>query len=181
MLHPSESPHLRVWSIYDIDRPAGGLAWEDANLPPPSWTTVNKTNGHAHLVYGLRVPVLTSSMEARQAPLRYLNAVEAAFRAKLDSDDGYSGLITKNPAHPLWWTICGPELAYELGELAEWVDLDRFKAKQGVKVAEVGLGRNITVFDFVRLWAYKQVRHYHGQKGGFCVLAESCLRPLHGP
>ena len=108
-------PHLRVWSIYDIDRPAGGLAWEDANLPPPSWTTVNKTNGHAHLVYGLRVPVLTSSMEARQAPLRYLNAVEAAFRAKLDSDDGYSGLITKNPAHPLWWTICGPELAYELG------------------------------------------------------------------
>ena len=88
-------PHLRVWSIYDIDRPAGGLAWEDANLPPPSWTTVNKTNGHAHLVYGLRVPVLTSSMEARQAPLRYLNAVEAAFRAKLDSDDGYSGLITK--------------------------------------------------------------------------------------
>ena len=35
-------PHLRVWSIYDIDRPAGGLAWEDANLPPPSWTTVNK-------------------------------------------------------------------------------------------------------------------------------------------
>ena len=54
-----------------------------------------KTNGHAHLVYGLRVPVLTSSMEARQAPLRYLNAVEAAFRAKLDSDDGYSGLITK--------------------------------------------------------------------------------------
>ena len=46
--------------------------------------------------------------------------------------------------HILWWTICGPELAYELGELAEWVDLDRFKAKQGVKVAEVGLGRNIT-------------------------------------
>ena len=38
-------------------------------------------------------------MEARQAPLRYLNAVEAAFRAKLDSDDGYSGLITKKIQH----------------------------------------------------------------------------------
>lgn len=160
-------PHLRVWSIYDIDRPAGGLAWEEANLPPPSWATVNKANGHAHLVYGLRAPVLTSSMEARQAPLRYLNAVESAFRAKMEGDAGFSGLITKNPAHPLWWTLKGPELAYELGELADWVDLEPFKARQGVKVAEVGLGRNVTVFDFVRLWAYRQVRHYHGQKGGF--------------
>ena len=160
-------PHLRVWSLYDIDRPGGGLAWEDANLPPASWATVNKSNGHAHLAYGLRAPVLTASMEARQAPLRYLNAVEAAFRAKLGGDDGFSGLITKNPAHPLWWTLKGPELAYELGDLAEWVNLDRFKARQGVKVAEVGLGRNVTVFDFVRLWAYKKVRTYKGMQGGF--------------
>jgi hypothetical protein len=36
-----------------------------------------------------------------------------------------------------------------------------------VKVAEVGLGRNVTVFDFVRVWAYKQVRKFHGQQGGF--------------
>ena len=160
-------PHLRVWSLYDIDRPAGGLAWEDANLPPPSWATVNKANGHAHLAYGLRAPVLTASMEARQAPLRYLNAVEAAFRAKLGGDDGFSGLLTKNPSHPLWWTLKGPELAYELGDLAEWVDLDKFKTRQGVKVAEVGLGRNVTVFDFVRLWAYKKVREFKGQQGGF--------------
>lgn len=162
-------PHLRVWSIYDIDRPAGGLAWEEVNLPPPSWATVNKANGHAHLVYGLRAPVLTSSMEARQAPLRYLNAVESAFRAKLGGDDGYSGLLTKNPAHPLWWTLKGPELAYELGDLAEWVDLERFKSRQGVKVAEVGLGRNVTVFDFVRLWAYKKVRAYKSVQGGFVL------------
>ena len=88
-------PHLRVWSLYDVDRPGGGLAWEDGNLPPPSWATINKANGHAHLAYGLRAPVLTASMEARQAPLRYLNAVESAFRAALDADDGFSGLITK--------------------------------------------------------------------------------------
>ena len=160
-------PHLRVWSLYDIDRPAGGLAWEEANLPPPSWATVNKANGHAHLAYGLRAPVLTASMEARQAPLRYLNAVESAFRARLGGDDGFSGLITKNPAHPLWWTLKGPELAYDLGDLAEWVNLDKFKARQGVKVAEVGLGRNVTVFDFVRMWAYKKVREYKGLRGGF--------------
>ena len=160
-------PHLRVWSLYDIDRPGGGLAWEDGNLPPPSWTAVNRSNGHAHLAYGLSAPVLTASMEARQAPLRYLNAVESAFRARLGGDAGFSGLITKNPAHPLWWTLRGPLLAYEPGELAEWVDLDRFKAQPGVKVAEVGLGRNVTVFDFVRLWSYRHVRTYQHQQGGF--------------
>ena len=172
-------PMLRVWSIYDIDRPGGGLAWDNANLPPPSWATINKDNGHAHLVYGLAAPVLTNSMEARQAPLKYLNAVESAFRAKLGGDDGYSGLITKNPAHPLWWTVLGPELAFELGELAEWVDLDRFKSHQGVKVAEVGLGRNVTVFDFVRLWSYRKVREFKGQQGGFVhwqkAVYERCL------
>ena len=160
-------PHLRVWSIYDIDRPGGGLAWDDANLPQPSWVTVNKANRHAHVVYGLSAPVLTTSMEARQAPLRYLNAVETAFRAKMDADDGYSGLITKNPKHPLWWTIQGRRLDYDLEELSGWVDLSRFTAKQGVKVAEVGLGRNVTVFDFVRLWSYKKVREFKGQPGGY--------------
>lgn len=162
-------PHLRVWSIYDIDRPGGGLAWEDANLPPPAWASINKENGHAHLVFGLTAPVLTNSMEARQAPLRYLNAVEMAFREKLQADPGYSGLITKNPQHPLWWTLRGPNLSYELGYLAEFVNLDQFKSRQGVKVAEVGLGRNVTVFDFVRLWAYKNVRKYLGQKGGYVL------------
>jgi hypothetical protein len=166
-------PHLRVWSIYDIDRPAGGLAWEDANLPPPAWASVNKENGHAHLVYGLTAPVLTNSMEARQAPLRYLNAIEMAFREVLKADQGYSGLITKNPQHPIWWTLRGPNLSYELGYLAEFVNLDQFKSRQGVKVAEVGLGRNVTVFDFVRLWAYKNVRQYFGQKGGYVIWQKS--------
>lgn len=169
-------PHLRVWSIYDIDRPGGSLAWEDANLPVPSWITSNRENRHAHIVYGLSAPVLTNSMEARQAPLRYLNAVEAAYRAKLEADDGYSGLITKNPAHPLWETFKGRNLAYELGHLADSIeDLERFKARPGVKVAEIGLGRNVTIFDFVRLWAYKNVRQYKHIRGGFVYWQKAVL------
>jgi hypothetical protein len=160
-------PHMRVWNLYDIDRPGGGLAWDEANLPPPSWATVNRANGHAHLAYGLTAPVLTASMEARQAPLRYLAAVEGCFRAALGGDDGFSGLITKNPQHPHWWTLKGPQLSYDLGELAEYVDLAKFKPRQGAKVAEIGLGRNVTAFDFLRLWAYREVRKYKGQPQGF--------------
>ena len=76
-------PHLRVWSVFDVDRPAGALAWEDANLLPPSWAATNKTNGHAHLVWGLRAPVLVDGLGARDAPLRYLCAVESLMREKL--------------------------------------------------------------------------------------------------
>lgn len=151
-------PHLRVWSIFDIDRPGGGLAWEDSNLPPPSWATVNKENGHAHLVWGLSAPVLVESPEARQAPIRYLVAVEAAFRAALKADQGYSGLITKNPIHPLWWTLRGPSSSYDLAYLSEWVELPKFLPKQGTKVEEIGLGRNCILFDFLRKWAYQSVR-----------------------
>jgi hypothetical protein len=106
-------PHLRVWTIFDVDYPGAAVAWEDVNLPPPSWATINRSNGHAHLVYGLRAPVLVESIDARQAPIRYLNAVEAAFRAALKADSGYSGLITKNPAHPLWKLLRGPSDHYD--------------------------------------------------------------------
>ena len=159
--HPyiqANPPSLRVWSIFDVDRPAGGLAWEDAVLPPPSWVSVNRANGHAHLVWGLSVPVLVESAEARQAPIRYLVAVEQAFRTGLQADDGYGGLVTKNPAHPHWWTLRGPMASYELSYLADWVDLPKHLPRRGVKVEEVGLGRNCVLFDWLRRWAYEAVR-----------------------
>lgn len=151
-------PHLRVWSIFDVDRPGAAVLWEDQGLPPPSWAAVNRENGHAHLVWGLSVPVLVDSPDLRQAPMRYLCAVESAFRARLQADQGYSGLITKNPVHPLWKTLRGPQLGYELGDLADWVDLPKHIPKR--KPEEVGLGRNVTVFDWLRLYAYRKIRHY---------------------
>lgn len=154
-------PHLRVWSIFDIDRPGGAIAWEEAGLPPPSWATKNRENAHAHLVWGLSAPVLVDGLGARDAPLRYLCAVESLMREKLQADAGYSGLITKNPSHPLWETLRGPRLAYDLSELAEYLPgLEKHRPKR--RVEEVGLGRNVTLFDALRKWAYKGIRQYWG-------------------
>ena len=155
-------PHLRVWSIHDIDRPGGGLAWEAVNLPPPSWSSVNRENAHAHLVWGLNAPVLVDGIGARDAPLRYLCAVESMMRERLQADPGYSGLITKNPIHPLWRTLRGPQLAYELSELAEYLpDIEKYRPKRRAP-EEVGLGRNVALFDQTRKWAYKAIRPYWG-------------------
>lgn len=159
-------PHLRVWSIYDIDRPAAALSWEHANLPPPTWAAVNRVNAHAHLVYGLSAPVLVDSLEARDAPMRYLCAIESMMRAKLDADQGFAGLITKNPAHPLWRTLYGPRLHYELGELAEWLPgLEKHRPKQGESPERIGVGRNVALFDALRQWAYVEIRKWRDATG----------------
>jgi hypothetical protein len=158
-------PHLRVWTIFDVDRPGAALAWEDAMLPPPAWAATNRENGHAHLVWGLSAPVLVDSPDMRQAPMRYLCAVEAAFREKLQADTGYAGLLTKNPAHPLWRVLRGPRLAYELGELAEYVELPKHVPRR--KPEEVGVGRNVTLFDWLRQLAYRRVKHYKSEVRNF--------------
>ena len=166
-------PHLRIWSIHDLDRPfpapdadtwrgSSVLAWEEAGLPPPSWAAVNRENGHAHLVWGLSAPVLVDGLGMRDAPLRWLCAIESMFREKMGADPGFSGLITKNPAHPLWRTLRGPRAFYDLSELAESLPgLEKYRPKAR-KLDEVGLGRNVELFDYLRKWAYGNVREYRG-------------------
>ena len=155
-------PHLRVWALFDIDRPGAANAWSDANLPAPAWTTVNRVNGHAHSARGLRAPVLVDGIRARDAPMRYLCAVVSMMRERLQADQGYSGLITKNPAHPLWYTLRGPNMFYDLSELAEYLPgIEKFKPKRRV-LEEVGLGRNVGLFDKMRKWAYVAIRPYWG-------------------
>lgn len=158
-------PKLRFWSVFDIDRAGAALAWEEAGLPPPAWAAVSPANAHAHLAWGLSAPVLTGEA-GRDAPLRYLAAIEGAMRAKLGADDGFTGVITKNPAHPNWRTLWGPPHPYELGELAEYLDLTKHRPRAGVRVENVGLGRNCTLFDRVRVWAYRAIREYRGQRHG---------------
>ena len=160
-------PHMRIWSIYDVDRASAALAWDDANLPPPAWAAVDRQSTRGHLVWGLSVPVLVDSPDMRQRPMRYLCAIEEAFRVKLQADQGYSGLMTKNPAHELWRVLRGPRIAYELAELADWVDLPKFIPKR--KPEEVGLGRNITVFESLRQYAYRHIRHYKGDVRNFVL------------
>jgi hypothetical protein len=165
-------PHLRMWMLFDIDREGGALAWENAGLPVPAWAAVNRENGHAHIAYGLVAPVLTGD-GSRDAPLRYLCAIDAAYRDKLQADPGYSGLITKNPFHPLWRVLQGTAHMYDLGELAEYVDLRKHIPKPAVKIQEVGLGRNCTLFDWLRKWSYTAVRR-HREKRNFILWQAEC-------
>jgi hypothetical protein len=119
-------PVLTWWLVFDIDHPQAAVAWQDAGLPPPNWVAVNPSNGHAHMVYGLSIPVKTADPEHIKA-LRYFAAVYDAMAVALKADLNYSGLLTKNPTHEKWRTEWVYNALYELSELAEYVASPTYK------------------------------------------------------
>lgn len=165
-------PHLRMWMLFDVDREGAAIAWEDANLPAPAWAAVNRTNGHAHLAYGLSAPVLVAE-SARREPIRFLQGIEGAYRVALQADPGYSGLITKNPHHPLWRVLYGDVRLWELGELAEYGHVEKYIPRYARKPEEVGLGRNCITFEFLRQWSYRNIRAAKA-RGNFVMWQADC-------
>lgn len=148
-------PHAQYWLCFDVDRPGAAIDWSDRNAPAPTLTIMNKANGHAHLLYALKTAVRTAP-DGKIKPLKYAAAVESALREKLDADVGYSGLICKNPNHDNWQiAVWQPEL-YTLDWLADSLDLK--SANEKTILPDYGLGRNCTLFDKTRKWAYRAIR-----------------------
>ena len=147
-------PCLITSLVFDIDRSDAFFAWSDANLPTPTWIAKNRLNGHAHVGYMLATPVCTTH-RARQNVIEYLAKIEQAYSLALGADRGYTGLITKNPCNNTWENHIFDVQPYDLGYLADFVELQELKTD----LREVsGLGRNCAMFDTVRFWAYKAIR-----------------------
>lgn len=157
-------PHVACL-VFDVDSSDGYEAWKDAGLPAPNWITFNPKNSHAHYGYYLEAVVARTSA-AKQKPLRYLAAIEHVLAKRLGADMGYAGLITKNPVHGDWWTIwhhCEP---FSLDYLAEFCpDADLAAYSRRSRKEATGLGRNVTVFDNVREWAYTAIRAHWRPNG----------------
>ncbi|ENG6279478.1 TPA: replication initiation protein [Yersinia enterocolitica] len=148
-------PHAMFWLGFDVDRLGAAIDWSDRNAPAPTMTITNPENGHAHLLYALKTSIRTAP-DGKMKPLKYAAAVENALRKKLDADVGYSGLICKNPNHGHWKiAVWQPEL-YTLDWLADSLDLNAANDKE--IVIDYGLGRNCTLFDRTRKWAYRAIR-----------------------
>jgi len=143
------------WLAFDIDRPGAAIDWSDRGAPAPNLTVKNQANGHAHALYGLATAVRTAP-DGRKGPLRYAAAVENALCERLGADRGYSGLIVKNPLHRHWQVTEWHGEPYELGELADYLDLSTKKPK--IIVEDYGLGRNCTLFEELRNWSYRAIR-----------------------
>ncbi len=169
------NPPAQVWSIVlDVDRRICDLeslayCWEtkDPAGPIPNAMAINRENGHGHLFYFLAAGV-TRTQAGREAPLRYLAAVERALCAKMDADGLYVGLVSKNPAHTDWLVWSYHDQHWTLGELAEYLDLDAANARRYVPdTPEEAFqeGRNVFLFHTARKWAYSAIRDYWAPNG----------------
>lgn len=150
------SPVTTIYFVFDGDKNDAALSWFDSNLPAPYWTTQNPENGHAHICYKLEIPLHTSEFSSIKA-IKYAQAVYYAYALKMGADLSYSQLITKNPLHPQHRTTYWTKQAYSLDYLADFVDLPKKLPK---KLEVVGLGRNVTMFEKGRRWAYTAIRDY---------------------
>lgn len=149
--------HSIGWLVYDIDSDTARFDWYDRSNPPPNIIAINRDNGHAHLFYGLIKPVHDYTA-ANDAPLRYLAAVDIAMTEELEADPGYTKLLAKNPLHERWDVIYPRDELYDLDELASWLDMEKYHDKRK-RLPAIGYGRNCTLFERLRLWAYKERRN----------------------
>ena len=149
-------PTHKYWFVFDIDSPDALYGWHDAGAPPPNMVVINPKNNRGHLIYGLKVPVRTAS-DGRLKPLRYAAAIEAALVNTLKADPSYVGLVCKNPLSEDWIIHVWEEQLYDLDGLASWLDLTEHNDRRKNQ-SDYGLGRNCTLFDELRTWAYKAIR-----------------------
>ena len=165
------TPAIKHALVFDLDlgkdfdktgcpRPGSTYAWERADLPPPNFLCRNPANGNCHYYYVLATPIARGS-NARSHPQDYAKAIERAYQRQLSADIGYVGHISKNPFHDKWSTIVFRDEPYELAELADYVELIRSSHHEHQDDA-VGYGRNTTLFNNLRQWAYSEVEQARG-------------------
>ena len=164
-------PGLCGWLVFDCDY-AGALHHVgDNQLPAPNLVATNPANGNSHLYYLLADPVCTSD-NARPKPLHLLAKIDFVMSQALNADPGYQGFISKNVLSDAWHVQEVNKTPWNLGDFLDWLDLPEKLPKR----AEIqGLGRNCTMFEKGRFWAYRQVLNYRllGNRKGF---AEAVLK-----
>ena len=166
-----QPPWLRLWLVFDYDHDCAWCAADEAGLPAPTITVVNRQNGHGHLLYGIDTPVRMENWGGRRAPARYLADVERAMTAQLGADPSYSGFTCKNPLHRRWVTLYHDH-PYSLGELRGWLgDRDEHHLPERV----IGLGRNVETFDWLRRWGYRNVLGHKAAGGTPETWREACI------
>lgn len=156
------------WLIFDLDH-AQPFIWEDVNLPPPNLIVQNRDNCKSHLFYA--IPPVCTSKNGREKPIAYMKAVYSAIASRLKADTAFhSGPVAKTPGHRWWRTSELHSRVYELGELADCVELDppTRQRKKTVDIADISHSRHKLLFEFVRHYAYAIVNREREQ-GNFDI------------
>lgn len=156
---------------HDDDAFMTDLRYEHSHLPVPNIVIENKTNGRAHSLMLLKAPV-PKTEKSHKHPQLYCGAVEQTLTLEYGADPYFNRIWVKNPFSDAYRVHVLRDEPYELGELADKLDLDvkRYTAaeikamnslaKKRSESEGIFLGRNCHLFDLVRHWAYREIRNY---------------------
>ncbi|MBT2375534.1 replication initiation protein [Pseudomonas fluorescens] len=161
------------WLIFDLDH-SNSLSWDDEGLPPPNLIVRNRNNGHSHLFYA--IPPVCTTENARDKPIQYMKAIYTAFALRINADTDYnSGPVAKTPGHSWWSTSELHSHVYELGELADYVELQVSPWKTGPKLEDLPHSRHCILFEQLRYYAYSIVNRERerGTLASFTQLLEA--------
>lgn len=155
--HDEKHPH----HSFPIRYLAECNAWEkDLSVPAPDWIALSREKNSGHIGYEIPIPIGRHE-HARVKPQQYLAAIETALGKMLGADEGYAGVLCKNPINSTWDLYQGHSAGRDLGELADWLDLTADKAKKLNREPPRGeVGRNVYLFDVIRYWAYDNIDKY---------------------
>lgn len=146
--------------VFDIDKENCFYEYENAHLPTPSFITKSPDSGRCHYGYMLNAPI-TSGEKSRQKPVKFARALYYNMANRLGADLSYAGLITKNPYSSHWSPFWSGVELYELNDLADCFDeLNKPEKRENTGLA---FGRNVEMFDTIRIWAYKNVLKYKNE------------------
>lgn len=148
-------PGMVSWLIFDLDH-SNSMVWDDEGFPAPNMVVRNRKNGHAHLFYA--IPPVCTTENGRSKPIAYMKAVYEAMAMRLSADPSYSGPVAKTPGHPWWNTWEIHSAVYDLGELAEYVELEsRPPWSKGPDLESVSHSRHCLLFEELRFFSYSIV------------------------
>lgn len=156
----ANTSHCTKWLVFDIDRETAATDWAETGCPEPNIIVCNQANGHAHLFYGLEIPIFTKAPEHETMKL-FAYDVWRKLNKKLGGDEAYNRILVRNPLHIKACVITRRDWLYNLYELNTYLT-DIFFEKEKVSTLDPGAGRNCFIFDLDRIKAY---RHRDKTKG----------------
>jgi len=158
-------PHGIFRLVLDVDEPTW---WDAGDRIPPSLAVPNpQAPWRAHVVYELEPPIWLASPASRDSeanPFALAREVDALLRALYGADPAYTGLLGRNPVvHP--YLIGGGKL-WDLVSLLEELKGLLPRGRVAAYRDTATYGRNETLFDRVRAFAYSVVALYRGKPNG---------------
>jgi len=145
--------------IIDVDDSEGHYKWDDLHAPPPNFAIMNPVNGHVHLAYFIRNKIFRNRVDNMKA-FRLLSAIETALIKKVEGDPYYTNLISKNLLSEHWSRYFFNLYEYDLDYFFDYLVLPPKTYKENT-LFNAGLGRNCTMFDQLRFWAYSSFRDFN--------------------